>query len=86
VTPVMTCYKLVTVSFKWLGLQTRVQKFIVNAERRLFTNFHRQVFCWLDKWHDMTMDDIRELEDKTKADLDKQRREGSVRGMRAEND
>ena len=31
----------------------------------------RQVFCWLDKWHGMTMDDIRELEDKTKADLDK---------------
>ncbi|RXG67054.1 Phosphatidylinositol transfer protein alpha isoform [Armadillidium vulgare] len=39
--PVMTCYKLVTVEFKWFGLQTRVEKFIQDTERRLFTNFHR---------------------------------------------
>ncbi|XP_043216862.1 phosphatidylinositol transfer protein alpha isoform-like isoform X1 [Amphibalanus amphitrite] len=84
--PYMTCYKLVTVEFKWFGLQSRVEKFIMNQYPRLFTNFHRQVFCWLDKWHGMTMDDIRELEDKTKADLDKQRREGQVRGMKAEGD
>ena len=24
--PIMTCYKLVTVEFKWFGLQTRVEK------------------------------------------------------------
>ena len=28
VSPVMCCYKLVTVEFKWWGLQTRVEKFI----------------------------------------------------------
>lgn len=39
--PVMTCYKLVTCEFKWFGLQTRVEKFIQDIERRLFTNFHR---------------------------------------------
>ena len=43
VSPVMTCYKLVTVSFKWRGLQSRVERFIVSAEQRLFTNFHRSV-------------------------------------------
>ena len=26
--PVMTCYKLVTVEFKWWGLQSKVEKFI----------------------------------------------------------
>ncbi|CAD6995712.1 unnamed protein product [Ceratitis capitata] len=43
VDPVMTCYKLVTCEFKWFGLQTRIENFIQKSERRLFTNFHRQV-------------------------------------------
>ena len=38
---------------------------------RLFRNFHRQVFCWLDEWYGMTMEDIRRMEEKTKAELDK---------------
>lgn len=41
VRPVMTCYKLVTVEFKWFGLQSRIESFIQKSERRLFTNFHR---------------------------------------------
>ena len=32
-----------------------------------------QVFCWMDKWHGMTMDDIRALEEKTKLELDEER-------------
>lgn len=48
--------------------------------------FCRQVFCWMDSWHGLTMEDIRELEDKTKEELDKQRHVGEVRGMRAETD
>ncbi|KAK7871709.1 hypothetical protein R5R35_013998 [Gryllus longicercus] len=86
VNPVMTCYKLVTVEFKWFGLQTRIENFIQKSERRLFTNFHRQVFCWMDRWHGLTMDDIRAIEDKTKEELDRQRNVGEVRGMRAESD
>jgi hypothetical protein len=86
VDPVMTCYKLVTVEFKWFGLQNRVENFIQRAERRLFTNFHRQVFCWIDKWYGMTMDDIRALEDKVREELELQRKTGEVRGMRAESD
>lgn len=82
--PVMTCYKLVTCEFKWFGLQSRVEKFILDTERRLFTNFHRQLFCWMDKWHGMTMEDIRRLEDKTKEELDKQRQLGEVRGTTGE--
>lgn len=73
VQPVMTCYKLVTCEFRWFGLQTRVEGFIQKAERRLFTNFHRQVFCWIDRWHGLTMEDIRALEDNTKEELDRVR-------------
>lgn len=36
---------------------------------RLFTNFHRQVFCWIDSWFGLTMDDIRAIEDKTREEL-----------------
>jgi len=69
-TPIMTCYKLVTVEFKWFGLQSKIESFIQGFMRGLFTKFHRQVFCWTDKWYGMTMEDIRALEDKIKYDLD----------------
>ena len=79
--PVMCCYKLYHIEFKWWGLQTRVEKVICRAVRRLLFNFHRQVFCWLDKWYGMTIEDIRVLEAKTKDDLDEMRQKGEVRGM-----
>jgi hypothetical protein len=44
--------------------------FYLQQERRIFANFHRQVFCWMDKWHVLTMDDIRKLEAETKKELD----------------
>ena len=45
----MTAYKLVTIQFKWWGLQDRVENFIHSTEKRIFTNFHRQVrnCCWI---------------------------------------
>lgn len=79
--PIMTCYKLYRVEFKWWGLQAKVEGIIVRAVKRLLTNFHRQLFCWIDKWFGMTMEDIRVLEAKTKQDLEEQRGKGEVRGM-----
>ncbi|KAK6636459.1 hypothetical protein RUM43_010120 [Polyplax serrata] len=84
--PVMTCYKLVTCEFKWFGLQNRVEEFIQSSERRLFTTFHRKVFCSIDRWYGLTMADIRALEEKTKHELDKQRHQGEVRGLKADAD
>lgn len=78
--PVMCAYKLVTTEFKWFGLQNRVESVIQKSERRIFLNFHRQVFCWIDSWYGLTMDDIRALEDKTKEELDEQINQGPVRG------
>ena len=82
VEPVMTAYKLVTIEFKWLGLQNKVEKYAMDTERRLFTNFHRQLFCTIDKWIELTMEDIRKLEDKTQEQLDSQRKQGEVRGTK----
>ncbi|GBP94900.1 Phosphatidylinositol transfer protein beta isoform [Eumeta japonica] len=44
----------------------------------------RQVFCSMDDWYGMTMADIRAIEDRTKEELERLRREGEVRGMRAD--
>jgi len=80
VEPVMTCYKLVTCEFKWYGFQGRVENLIQTTERRLFLNFHRQVFCTLDKWHGKTIDEIRKYEEETKRQLDELRSRGTITG------
>ncbi|KAL8198902.1 UNVERIFIED_CONTAM: hypothetical protein K2H54_029314 [Gekko kuhli] len=84
--PYMCAYKLVTVKFKWWGLQNKVENFIQKQERRLFTNFHRQLFCWLDKWVDLTMEDIRRMEDDTKRQLDEMREKDPLKGTSAATD
>jgi len=80
----MCAYKLVTCKFKWFGLQNRVENMMHTQYRRLFTTFNREVFCWIDHWCGLTMNDIRALEDKTKADLDDMRHKGEIRGMKVE--
>lgn len=81
--PKMCAYKLVTVKFKWWGLQTKVENFIHEQEKRIFTNFHRQLFCWIDKWVELNMDDIRRMEAETQKELDELRKKGAVRGTSA---
>uniref|UniRef100_A0A1I7XJR2 Phosphatidylinositol transfer protein beta n=1 Tax=Heterorhabditis bacteriophora TaxID=37862 RepID=A0A1I7XJR2_HETBA len=74
--PVMCAYKLVTVHFKWFGLQKVVESYIHTQYPRLFSKFHREVFCWIDKWHGLTMDDIRAIEAKAQKELEDQIRNG----------
>uniref|UniRef100_A0A8C4N872 Phosphatidylinositol transfer protein, beta n=1 Tax=Eptatretus burgeri TaxID=7764 RepID=A0A8C4N872_EPTBU len=81
--PHMCAYKLVTVYFKWWGLQNKVESLIHKQERRIFTNFHRQLFCWIDHWIDLNMDDIRRMEEETQKELEEMRRKGQVRGTSA---
>uniref|UniRef100_A0A8C9Z9M2 Phosphatidylinositol transfer protein beta isoform n=1 Tax=Sander lucioperca TaxID=283035 RepID=A0A8C9Z9M2_SANLU len=68
--PYMCAYKLVTVKFRWWGLQTKVENFIHRQEKRIFTNFHRQLFCWIDRWVGLTMEDIRRMEEETQKELE----------------
>jgi len=84
VEPVMCCYKLVTIEFKWWGLQGRVEGFLQEQYPRLFNKFLREVFCWPDLWYGLTMEDIRRIEDDTQKKLDEQRRTGPKRGMETE--
>ncbi|XP_005990306.2 phosphatidylinositol transfer protein beta isoform [Latimeria chalumnae] len=81
--PRMCAYKLVTVKFKWWGVQGKTENFIQKQEKRIFTNFHRQLFCWIDKWIEFTMEDIRRMEDETQRELEEMRKKGAVRGTSA---
>ena len=82
----MTAYKLITIKFQWFGIQGRIEKFSHSQQRRILTLFHRQVYCWLDKWVDMTMEDIRALEDKTKKELEENIDQGEKKGLTAGDD
>lgn len=80
--PHMCCYKLVTVNFHWWGLQGTVEKSILKNQKKLFSKFNRDVFLSIDRWFHMSIEDIRALEEQTKADLEKRRAESGVRGMK----
>lgn len=43
---------------------------LLQQEKRIFTNFHRQLFCWIDKWVELTMEDIRRMEAETQKELE----------------
>ena len=54
----------------------------MSQEEILFNRLHRQIYCWMNEWHGMTIADIRALEDKTKAELEEARNKGEVRGIK----
>ncbi|XP_022064891.2 phosphatidylinositol transfer protein beta isoform-like [Acanthochromis polyacanthus] len=82
--PHMCAYKLVTIEFQQWGLQNKIESFIQGVEKRIFTHFHRQLFCWIDKWIHLSMDDIRQMEDETQKELNEMRKNEEVRGMSTE--
>uniref|UniRef100_A0A914YH36 Phosphatidylinositol transfer protein n=1 Tax=Panagrolaimus superbus TaxID=310955 RepID=A0A914YH36_9BILA len=82
--PVMCCYKLVTAYFRRTGCQGKIENFIHGSYPRLFIKFHRELFCWIDKWYDLTMEDIRKHEKETAENLRKQIKNGKSHGMYAD--
>ena len=51
------------------GSRPSVMTFLFQSEKRLFTKFHRQLFCWIDEWYGLTMADIRRIEDEVQKEL-----------------
>ncbi|KAK7471653.1 hypothetical protein BaRGS_00035700 [Batillaria attramentaria] len=49
--------------------------------KRLCRNVHRQLYCGMDTWDGMTLEDVRKYEEQSKRELDELRRKGKVRGM-----
>lgn len=78
-TPAMTCYKVVKFHFKITGLQTRAEAWAQQyGIRNTFLKYHRKIFCWIDEWYGLTIDDIRVMEDET-ARITKQKIEQSLK-------
>ncbi|XP_050597321.1 cytoplasmic phosphatidylinositol transfer protein 1 isoform X2 [Bombus affinis] len=66
--PIMCSYKLVQASFEVWGMQTRVEDFIHRCIRDILLLGHRQAFAWIDEWYDMTLEDVRQYEQKMQAE------------------
>ncbi|PAV81363.1 hypothetical protein WR25_09345 [Diploscapter pachys] len=77
----MCCYKLVSVNFKWSGLQRIAERQIHKAYSRLFTKLNRECVCWMDRWLCMSMSDIEKLEEETKRQLHRQIADPDRKGM-----
>ena len=77
--PIMWAYKLVRCEFKWRGLQNLVEKTIQTFQREVFVIFHQKLFCWIDRWYGMTIEDIRKFEEGIAEELEDQRKEGQLK-------
>lgn len=65
--PVMVAYKLCEMKCDVAIVGGKVESYIAGYERNLFTTFHRKLVCWMDNWYGMTVDDVRRMEDETRA-------------------
>ena len=72
--PMMCAYKLIRADFKVWGLQTKTENTIINSQLKLFRSTHGQAFCMLDEYQNLSMDEIRELEEAAKQKLEKLRK------------
>jgi hypothetical protein len=73
--PVMCIYKVTYVEFKVWGLQTTVEGWLQKSMcRDVLLLGHKQAFCWMDEWIDLTMEQVRKFEVETKIFCDKMRK------------
>lgn len=61
--PIMTAYKLVTAEFDYWPIGGRIEEFVHSYEGGVFLSANRQMTCWMDEWHGLSMDDVRRYED-----------------------
>ena len=59
---VMIAYKLTTISCTYFGISGTVEEYLEGYEYNLFKMSHRKFFCWIDEWHGLSDDEIREYE------------------------
>lgn len=79
--PMMCCYKIVRFNFNYVG-QSRVENYFMSEERRLFNRLHKQLYCWMDKWYGLTMEDIRRIEAEVAEELRQELNRGSAKGYK----
>ncbi|XP_068998713.1 cytoplasmic phosphatidylinositol transfer protein 1b isoform X2 [Embiotoca jacksoni] len=60
--PIMCSYKRVQCSFEVYGFQTRTEEFIHRNIQDILVVGHRQAVAWLDEWHGLSLEEVREYE------------------------
>ncbi|KAF7708321.1 cytoplasmic phosphatidylinositol transfer protein 1b [Silurus meridionalis] len=60
--PIMCSYKRVQCSFEVYGFQGRTEEFIHRNIRDILLVGHRQAVAWMDEWHGMNLEEVREFE------------------------
>lgn len=60
--PVMCSYKRVQCSFEVYGFQTRTEEFIHRNIKDILLIGHRQAVAWIDEWHGLSLEEVREYE------------------------
>jgi len=71
---IMCSYKVIVLelnSWMFAPLLSRVESWVHQSVfRSILTLGHRQAFTWMDEWHGMTIEDVRNIEAETKKILD----------------
>ena len=80
----MTCYKFVSVDFRWFGLQAKVESFILGHYQEMLLALHQHIWCWMDKWQPLTLEEMHRIEEETKRRLDAQIKDNKKRGINFE--
>ena len=63
------CIKVVKFHFKWWGLQSAVEKFLMKTVYpKIFTESHRKIIASSGKWFNLTMDEITRMENQAHED------------------
>jgi len=63
--PIMCSYKLVDVRFDMMYLmQARIEEFVHKTIREILLVGHRQAVAWIDEWFGMSLQDVRDYENK----------------------
>ena len=60
-TSCVCAYKLITCEFKYFGIQRLVQDALISQNGANILGFHKKIYCSMDKWIDLTMDELNAL-------------------------
>lgn len=59
--PYVCCYKLVALDFKIFPIQSKIENNVANTLKNAIKKDHRKIFCSIDKWLDLSLEEINKL-------------------------
>ncbi len=76
--PCICVYKVVTVNLDFGPFQKKAEALCLSAGMRdLLVPFHRQIFCWIDEWYGLSLEDAKLFEKTVQDKINKELQFGS---------